>query len=147
MGTTTCGNTPERMSKVNPNHQAGDELGTGTGARNVLVVDDDDNVRAVLSDVLEDEGFDVVGRARDGVEGVSLAVSLEPDVIVLDVRMPGLDGIAAARQIHVHLPGARLVMLSAYDEKTLRDEAREAGASAFLVKGCPLDDIVRAVAA
>ena len=123
------------------------ELETGLTPRHVLVVDDDDSVRAALSDVLQEEGFEVVGRARDGLEGVSLAVSLEPDVIVLDVRMPGLDGIAAARQIHEQLPSARLVMLSAYDEKTLRDEAQRAGAAAFLVKGCPLGDIVRAVAA
>lgn len=132
---------------MNPNQLAGGELETGSALRNVLVVDDDASVRAVLSDVLEDEGFEVVGRACNGAEGVSLAVSLEPHVIVLDVRMPGLDGIAAARQIHEQLPSARLVMLSAYDEKTLRDEALEAGASAFLVKGCPLDEIVRAVAA
>ncbi|MGZ4317192.1 MAG: response regulator, partial [Gaiellaceae bacterium] len=62
----------------------------------VLVVDDDDSVRAVLADVLQDEGFEVVGSARDGIEGVSLALSLEPDVVLLDIRMPRLDGIGAA---------------------------------------------------
>jgi DNA-binding NarL/FixJ family response regulator len=117
------------------------------GTRQVLVVDDDEGVRAVLADVLEDEGFEVVGRARDGVEGVALALSLAPDVILLDVRMPRLDGIGAARQIHEELPGARVVMLSAYDDQGLKSEARDAGASAFLVKGCPLGELVRAVAA
>lgn len=112
----------------------------------VLVVDDDDSVRAVLADVLQDEGFEVVGSARDGIEGVSLALSLEPDVVLLDIRMPRLDGIGAALQIRAGLPAARLVMLSAYDEQALRIEAREAGASAFLIKGCPLGEIVRAVA-
>ena len=63
-----------------------------------------------------------------------------------DIRMPRLDGIGAALQIRAELPAARLVMLSAYDEQALRTEAREAGASAFLIKGCPLGEIVRAVA-
>jgi DNA-binding NarL/FixJ family response regulator len=116
-------------------------------ATRILVVDDDEAVRAVLVDVLEDEGFEVVGGARDGLEGVSLALALTPDVVLLDVRMPRLDGIGAARQIRAELPAARLVMLSAYDEQALRTEANEAGASAFLVKGCPLGEIVRAVAA
>ena len=118
-----------------------------SGTTHILVVDDDESVRAVLADVLEDEGFEVVGSARDGVEGVTLARALAPDVVFLDVRMPRLDGIGAARQIRAELPDARLVMLSAYDEEALRLEAREAGASAFLVKGCPLGEIVRAVAA
>lgn len=116
------------------------------GSARVLVVDDDEAVRAVLADVLEDEGFDVVGSARDGIEGVSLAIALGPDVVLLDVRMPRLDGIGAARQIRAELPAARLVMLSAYDEQALRAEASEAGANAFLIKGCPLGEIVRAVA-
>jgi DNA-binding NarL/FixJ family response regulator len=111
----------------------------------VLVVDDDFAVRTVLCDVLAEEGFDVVGAAVDGVEGVALAASLDPDVILLDVRMPRLGGLEAARQIRPQNPNVRLVMLSAYDDPTLQHEAEAAGASAFLFKGCKLSEIVAAL--
>ncbi|MGZ4334476.1 MAG: response regulator [Gaiellaceae bacterium] len=111
----------------------------------ILVVDDDDAVRTVLSEVLQEEGFEVVGRAIDGIEGVSLALSLSPDGILLDVRMPRMGGIDAARKILSRLPNIRIVMLSAYDDASLKAEAQAAGASAFLVKGCPLDELIAAV--
>lgn len=110
----------------------------------VLVVDDNDAVRKVLSDVLQEEGFEVVGRAIDGIEGVSLALSLSPDGILLDVRMPRMGGIDAAREILSRLPNVRIVMLSAYDDASLKAEAQAAGASAFLVKGCPLAELIDA---
>ncbi|MGZ4410317.1 MAG: response regulator [Gaiellaceae bacterium] len=111
----------------------------------ILVVDDDDAVRTVLSEVLQEEGFEVVGRAIDGIEGVSLALSLSPDGILLDVRMPRMGGIDAARKILSRLPNIRIVMLSAYDDASLKAEAQAAGASAFLVKGCSLDELIAAV--
>jgi DNA-binding NarL/FixJ family response regulator len=111
----------------------------------VIVVDDDDSVRTVLADVLLEEGFEVVGRAIDGIEGVSLALSLTPDGVLLDVRMPRMGGIEAAREIVSQLPKTRVVMLSAYDDPSLQAEAAAAGASAFLVKGCPLSDLLAAV--
>lgn len=114
-------------------------------AMRILVVDDDDAVRTVLSEVLQEEGFEVVGRAIDGIEGVSLALSLSPDGILLDVRMPRMGGIDAARKILSRLPNIRIVMLSAYDDASLKAEAQAAGASAFLVKGCPLDELIAAV--
>ena len=113
----------------------------------VLIVDDDEAVRTVLSHVLADEGLDVIGVAADGLEAVALAQSLRPDAIVLDVRMPGVGGIEAARRIHPIAPRIRLVMLSAYDDPALQREAAEAGASTFLVKGCALRDLVDAVSA
>ena len=116
-------------------------------AMRVLVVDDDDAVRAVLAEVLQEEGFEVVGRAIDGIEGVSLALSLTPDGVLLDVRMPRMGGIEAARAILAQLPNVRIVMLSAYDDASLQAEAKEAGASAFLVKGCALGELVDAVSA
>jgi DNA-binding NarL/FixJ family response regulator len=115
-------------------------------ARRVLVVDDDPAVRNVLSHVLTDEGFDVVGAAADGAEAVALAQTLGPDTIVLDVRMPGVGGIEAARRIRPIAPDARIVMLSAYDDPTLQSEAIEAGASRFLIKGCALTELVEAIA-
>src|SRR3972149_7679263 len=110
----------------------------------VLVVDDNDAVRTGLSDVRQEEGFEVVGRAIDGIEGVSPARPLSPDGILLDVRMPRMGGIDAAREILSRLPNVRIVMLSAYDDASLKAEAQEAGASAFLVKGCPLTEIIGA---
>lgn len=121
------------------------ELAPASRAWRVLVVDDDDAVRTVLSDVLLEEGFEVVGRAIDGIEGVSLALSLSPDGVLLDVRMPRMGGIDAARAILSRLPNVRIVMLSAYDDASLKAEAREAGASAFIVKGCPLSELIDAV--
>ena len=115
-------------------------------AMRVLVVDDDDAVRAVLAEVLQEEGFEVVGRAIDGIEGVSLALSLTPDGVLLDMRMPRMGGIEAARAILAQLPNVRIVMLSAYDDASLQAEAK-AGVSAFLVKGCPLSELVDAVSA
>ena len=111
----------------------------------VVVVDDDEAVRTVLSHVLADEGLEIVGVAGDGDAAVSLAEALRPDAIVLDVRMPGIGGIEAARRIRPNDPDVRLVMLSAYDDPTLQQEANAAGASSFLVKGCALVDLVQAV--
>ena len=120
------------------------ELAPPTTAR-VLVVDDDEAVRSVLAQILEDEGFDVVGAAADGLEAIAIAERLRPDAVVLDVRMPGLDGIEVARRIRPIDARMRLVMLSAYDDATLQREAVDAGANTFLIKGCPLSELVDAM--
>lgn len=114
-------------------------------AQRVLVVDDDETFRRMLVAVLDDEGFDVLGAATDGLEGVALARSLRPDAIMLDVRMPGVDGLAAGRQIRDADPAVRLVFLSAYDDQTLKREAEALGATDFLVKGCRLSELVDAL--
>jgi DNA-binding NarL/FixJ family response regulator len=111
----------------------------------VLVADDDEAVRTVLSHVLADEGIDVVGLACDGREAVALALELRPDTVLLDIRMPELGGIEAAHQIRIADPRMRLVMLSAYDDATLQQEAKVVGASHFLIKGCALEDLIDAV--
>lgn len=111
----------------------------------VLIVDDEAIVSRMLNEVLLDSGFDVVGQAVDGIEGVELARSLEPDAILLDIRMPRLDGLAAGRQIREADGDVRLVFFSAYDDPALKQEADAVGASTFLVKGCPLGEIVSAL--
>lgn len=118
---------------------------TAPVATRVLVVDDDQAVRTVVSHVLSDEGLDVVGLGADGHEAITLALELHPDVVVLDIRMPGLGGLEAAQQIRSVDPNVRLVMLSAYDDATLQQEAQAVGASRFLVKGCALADLIEAV--
>jgi response regulator NasT len=111
----------------------------------VVVADDDEAVRTVLSHVLSDEGIDVVGLACDGREAVALALELRPDTVLLDIRMPELGGIEAAQQIRAADPSMRLVMLSAYDDATLQHEAKVVGASRFLIKGCALAELIEAV--
>jgi len=111
----------------------------------VLVVDDEPIVRNMLVEVLNDAGMTVVGEASDGLEGVELARTSQPDAILLDIRMPKLDGLGAGRQIRAADPNVRLVFFSAYDDPALKQEAQAVGASTFLVKGCPLDEIVDAL--
>lgn len=111
----------------------------------VLVADDDEAVRDALAHVLTEEGFDVVGLAADGAEAVELAESLAPDAVILDVRMPRVGGIEAARRISPLRSDTRVVMLSAYDDPALQREAAAAGASRFLVKGCSLSELIEAV--
>jgi DNA-binding NarL/FixJ family response regulator len=113
--------------------------------RRVLIVDDEPIVRGMLSEVLVDAGFDVVGQASDGIEGVEFARRSRPDSIVLDIRMPKLDGLAAGRQIRETDRDVRLVFFSAYDDPALMEEADAIGASTFLVKGCPFGEIVDAL--
>jgi DNA-binding NarL/FixJ family response regulator len=101
-----------------------------------LVADDDDGVRDLVALLLELEpDFDVVARARNGAEALSLAEETEPDLVVLDVSMPVLDGLAAASGIRRFLPAAHLVMFTALTDAELEDQARAAGANAVLEKG------------
>jgi DNA-binding NarL/FixJ family response regulator len=112
----------------------------------VLVVDDTSVIRREIRALLEDAGLTVVGEAAHGAEGVALARELRPDVVVMDIRMPILDGIAATSHITQDLPGTRVIMFSAFDDQDLRDLARAAGASRFLSKSSPpwaITDAVR----
>jgi NarL family two-component system response regulator LiaR len=112
-------------------------------------VDDDEAVRRGLRELLEDDGVEVVGEAGDGASGVELACLLRPDVVIMDNRMPVLPGIESTRRIRERLPYAQVVILTAYDEVTLSDEAMDAGAYCYVVKGGPpaiLLDVIRRAA-
>jgi DNA-binding NarL/FixJ family response regulator len=111
----------------------------------VLVVDDQELVRAGFRMILERSGLDVVGEAVDGLEAVRLATELEPDVILMDVRMPRMDGIEATRQIVARMPSARIVVLTTFDLDEYVYEAVKAGASGFLLKDISPVDLVHAV--
>jgi DNA-binding NarL/FixJ family response regulator len=111
----------------------------------VLVVDDQELVRAGFRMILERSGLDVVGEAVDGLEAVRLATELEPDVILMDVRMPRMDGIEATRQIVARSPSARIVVLTTFDLDEYVYEAVRAGASGFLLKDISPVDLVHAV--
>jgi len=101
----------------------------------VVIVDDDEVIRDALHELLEEEGVDVVGIAKDGIEGVAIALELQPDAVVMDMRMPMLDGLAATTQLKQVRPGVRIIVLTAYDDASLRQSATAAGADAYVVKG------------
>jgi DNA-binding NarL/FixJ family response regulator len=101
----------------------------------VLVADDHDAVRLSMEGFLSfEDDLEVVASARDGAEAVALAREVRPDVCVLDVRMPNLDGIQACAAIRAET-GARVVLLTAYEQAELEEAGREAGAARFLLKG------------
>jgi CheY-like chemotaxis protein len=102
----------------------------------VLAVDDDRGFLDEIRGLLEDEGFEVAGTASDGNEAVALAGKLCPDVVLMDLRMPTLDGLEATRLIKQQLPLTQVVILSAYDDPGLQEGAEEAGVYCYLIKGC-----------
>jgi pilus assembly protein CpaE len=112
----------------------------------VLIVDDAPQVREELSVLLQLMGdLEVVGEAANGLEAISQAQTLRPDVVVMDLEMPVLDGYAATRQIKTRCPACRIVVLTIHGDETARQRANEAGADDFVVKGAPVDVILRAI--
>ena len=112
----------------------------------VLVADDQELVRAGFRLILEAAGFDVVGEAPDGAVAVELAARHRPDVVVMDIRMPALDGIAATRQLTASGPDApKVVILTTFDLDDYVYEALRAGASGFLLKEAPRADLIAAI--
>src|SRR3954462_9892027 len=109
--------------------------------RRVLVAEDEALIRLDLKEMLEEEGYDVVGEAADGEQAVKLAQELRPDLVILDVKMPVLDGISAAEQI-VAGRIAPVVMLTAFSQRDLVERAVEAGAMAYLVKPFAKSDLI-----
>ena len=107
----------------------------------MLLAEDEALIRLDLKEMLEEEGFEVVGEAGDGQTAVDLASELRPDLVILDVKMPVLDGLSAAEQI----VGARIapvIILTAFSQRDLVERAREAGAMAYLVKPFQKKDLV-----
>jgi len=94
---------------------------------------------------MEDEGFDVVGEAADGAEAVRMACELRPDVVLMDVSMPEIDGVEATRQIRAALEHARVIMLTMHADQDVIRRAIQAGASGYLVKDCSIDEVVAVV--
>jgi DNA-binding NarL/FixJ family response regulator len=109
----------------------------------VLVVDDHQAFRHALSSALEMlEDIEVAGQAGSGIAACDEAEQLEPDVVIMDLSMPGLSGIDAMKRIHERRPDLPVVILTAHADDGIEREAREAGASGFLPKGTGLRDLV-----
>ena len=120
------------------------ETQAGTARRRVLIAEDEALIRLDLAEMLVEEGYDVVGEAGDGETAVRLVEELKPDLVILDIKMPIMDGLAAAEKI----AGARLapvVILTAFSQRDLVERARAAGAMAYLVKPFQKSDLVPAI--
>lgn len=113
-------------------------------ARRVLVAEDESLIRMDLIEMLREEGYDVVGEAADGAAAVEQAEQLKPDLVVMDVKMPVLDGISAAKKI-VEKRIAPVLILTAFSQRDLVERARAAGAMAYLVKPFNKSDLVPAI--
>lgn len=111
----------------------------------LMLADDHRMLREGLSRSMTEHGFDVVGEARDGVEAVNMAYSLKPDVILMDVTMPEMDGVEACRQVRAAVPGSRVVMLTMHADQEVLANAIRAGACGYLVKDCSTEEIASAV--
>jgi AmiR/NasT family two-component response regulator len=117
---------------------------TETERRRVLIAEDEALIRLDLAEMLVEEGYEVVGEAGDGESAVKLAEELKPDLVILDIKMPIMDGLAAAERI----AGARIapvIILTAFSQRDLVERARAAGAMAYLVKPFQKSDLVPAV--
>ncbi|CAN5339883.1 response regulator [soil metagenome] len=110
----------------------------------MVIAEDEALIRLDLAEMLTDEGYDVVGQAGDGERAVELAEGLRPDLVVLDVKMPRLDGISAAQRIAAARV-AHVIILTAFSPRELVERARDAGAMAYLVKPFTRDDLMPSV--
>lgn len=110
----------------------------------VLVAEDEALIRMDLVELLTEEGYEVIGQAGDGQQALDLAREFEPDLVVMDVKMPVMDGITAAEKIAEERIAA-VVMLTAFSQRDLVERAREAGAMAYVVKPFDASDVVPAI--
>ncbi|MEJ7690994.1 MAG: response regulator [Nocardioidaceae bacterium] len=115
-----------------------------TGSPRVVIAEDEALIRLDLAEMLAEEGYTVVGQAGDGERAIELVEELRPDLVVLDVKMPKLDGISAAARIAEQRLAA-VVILTAFSQRELVERAREAGAMAYLVKPFSKTDLLPAI--
>lgn len=110
----------------------------------VVIAEDEAIVRLDLKEILQEEGYEVVGETGRGDEAVKLVRDLEPDLAILDIRMPGIDGLSAAREITAEQRAAVLI-LTAYSQRNLIEEARDAGVLAYLIKPFQRSELIPAI--
>ncbi len=117
---------------------------TPNPAPRVVIAEDEALIRLDLAEMLAEEGYDVVGQAEDGEKAVALSEQLQPDLVIMDIKMPRLDGLAAAERVAAQRI-APVVMLTAFSQRDLVERARDAGAMAYLVKPFTKADLVPAI--
>jgi response regulator NasT len=113
--------------------------------RRVVIAEDEAIIRLDLKEILLDEGYDVVGETGRGDEAVDLVAAHHPDLVILDVKMPGSDGLAAARAIRDLDVKVAVLILTAFSQRNLIDEARDAGVAAYLVKPFQRIELIPAI--
>jgi len=127
-----------------PSSEPEPEAPVADARKRVVIAEDEALIRLDLKETLDELGYDVVGEAGDGERAVALAVQLRPDLVILDVKMPVLDGISAAQRISAqHI--APVVILTAFSQRDLVERARDAGAMAYLVKPFSSSDLLPAI--
>ncbi len=143
-------NSPPLREPARPNRERQPiSESSNSEAFRVLVADDDKPLRAGLRRILENDGLEVVGTAKTGRQAVEMTISLRPDVVILNIRMPGMDGLTALSAIQSAEPTTKVLMYTGYSSLEYLTQAIANGASGYLVKeGSPihLPDAVRAVA-
>lgn len=140
--------TPRSMQKDVPENlsAAGGPRPSAHRPVRVLVVDDHLLVRCATRRQLEDiPGLQVVGEATNGLEAVALTRTLKPDLIIMDICMPTLDGIEATRRIKAEFPDTHIIVLSSHEGNPFHQQALEAGASGYVVKGRPVEQLTSAL--
>jgi DNA-binding NarL/FixJ family response regulator len=111
----------------------------------ILIVDDHEALRAGVRTVLESHGFEVCGEADNGQEALSRALQLRPDLVILDITMPVLDGFSAAREIHKRLPGVGILLLSMHESASMVNVAKSSGARGYVAKSEGIARLLKAV--
>ncbi|WBW95478.1 response regulator [Oceanirhabdus sp. W0125-5] len=111
----------------------------------VLIVDDAAFMRMMIKDILEKNGYEVVGQAANGVQAVELYKQEKPDVVTMDITMPDMDGIEAVKNIKAFEPNAKIIMCSAMGQQTMVMDAIRAGAKDFIVKPFQADRVLEAI--
>jgi DNA-binding NarL/FixJ family response regulator len=113
----------------------------------LLVAEDTDHVRKMLVDILQLHGFQIVGQAEDGEAAVAAAEASDPDVVVMDLKMPGTDGLEAARRIRAIRPDQPVILYSAYVDELVQARAREVGVAVCIPKMSGVEALAREISA
>jgi response regulator NasT len=141
----TEGATPKpRPTKAAAPVEDAPAQGAAPGATRILVAEDEALIRLDLVEMLGEQGYEVVGQANNGQQAVELARELAPDLVIMDVKMPVLDGLSAAEQLH-ETKACPVIMLTALSQTELVERARDAGVMAYIVKPFTADDLRPAI--